>query len=108
MQIKILWHTLGAYSEFLYQQIAVAAIEVSYKKVVLKTSAKFTEKHMLQSLFFDKVVGPQPGAVILLSLIQMLSKKFLLTIHFFVQKTFLSTVIVKKYHKLFQVKIYTK
>ena len=52
MQIKILWHTLGAYSDFLYQQIAVAAIEVSYKKVVLKTSAKFTEKHMLQSLFF--------------------------------------------------------
>ena len=74
MQITILWHILGAYSEFLYQQIAGAAIEMSYKSVVFKTFPKFTEKHMLQSLFFNKVAGPQPGAVILSSLIQMLSK----------------------------------
>ena len=60
---------------------------MSYKSVVFKTFPKSTEKHMLQRLFFfNKVVGPQPGAVILSSLIQMLSKKFLLTIHFFVEK----------------------
>ena len=32
--------------------------EVFYKKGVLKNFAKFTRKHMCQSLFFNKVAGP--------------------------------------------------
>ena len=34
-------------------------LEVFYKKGVLKNFAKFTEKHLRQSLFFNKVAGLQ-------------------------------------------------
>ena len=34
--------------------------EVLFRKTVLKSFAKFTRKHLLQSLFFNKVVGLTP------------------------------------------------
>ena len=36
--------------------------EVFYKKGALKNVAKFTEKHLCQSLFFNKVAGLRPAA----------------------------------------------
>ena len=36
--------------------------EVFYKKGVLRNFAKFTGKHLCQSLFFNKVAGPRPKA----------------------------------------------
>ena len=38
--------------------------EVFCKKGVLKDFTKFTEKHLCQSLFFNKVAGLRPGTLI--------------------------------------------
>ena len=38
--------------------------EVFYKKGVLRNFAKFTGKHLCQSLFFNKVAGLRPGALL--------------------------------------------
>ena len=35
--------------------------ELFYKKGVLKKFAKFTGKHLCQSLFVNKVAGPRPN-----------------------------------------------
>ena len=40
--------------------------QVFYKKGVLKNSAKFTEKHLLQSAFFIKVASLRPATATLL------------------------------------------
>ena len=39
-------------------------IKVFYKKGVLRNFAKFTWKHLYQSLFFDKVAGPWPATLL--------------------------------------------
>ena len=47
-------------SEYLVNEILLfqkQPPEVSYKKDVLKNFAKFTGKHLCQSLFFNKVAG---------------------------------------------------
>ena len=38
--------------------------EVFYKQSVLRNFAKFTEKHLCQSLFFNKVAGLRPAALL--------------------------------------------
>ena len=38
--------------------------EVFYKKVVLKNFVNFTGKHVCQSFFFNKVVGPRPATLL--------------------------------------------
>ena len=39
-------------------------LEVFYKKGVLKNFGKFTGKRQCQSLFFDKVAGPEPATLL--------------------------------------------
>ena len=39
-------------------------LEVFYKKVVLRHFAKFTGKHLCQSLFFNKVAGLRPATLL--------------------------------------------
>ena len=38
--------------------------EVFYKKSVLRNFTKFTEKHLCQSLLFNKVVGLRPATLL--------------------------------------------
>ena len=38
--------------------------DVFYKKDVLRNFAKFTEKHLCQSLFFNKVAGLRPATLL--------------------------------------------
>ena len=42
-----------------YQSFKSSCPEVFCKKGVLKNFAKFTGKHLCQSLFFNKVAGPE-------------------------------------------------
>ena len=62
MQKEMLWHTFGAYSKFLRQQIAEAAAEVSCEKALFKSFEKFTGKHLRRSLFLNKIAGLRPGS----------------------------------------------
>ena len=62
MQKEIQWHTFGAYSKFLCQQITEAAAEVSYEKGLFKTFEKFTGKHLRRSLFLNKIAELRPGS----------------------------------------------
>ena len=48
-------------SLFLYRS---SRTEVFCKKVVLKNFAKFTRKHLCQSLFFNKVAGLRPATLL--------------------------------------------
>ena len=50
--------------------------EVFYEKDVLKTFAKFTGKHLCQSLFFNKVAGLRPSTLLKKTLSQVLSCEF--------------------------------
>ena len=74
-------HILSFYINKLQEQ----PLRCPIKALFLKLFQNSPKNTCFRVFFFNKVAGPQPGAVILLSLIQMLSKKFLLTIHFFVE-----------------------
>ena len=50
--------------------------EVFYKKVVFKNFGKFTEKHLCQSLFFNKVAGLDLQLYLKKTLAQMFSCEF--------------------------------
>ena len=47
-----------------FQHYRSSRPEVFYKKSVLRSSAKFTEKHLCQSLFFNKVAGLRPATLL--------------------------------------------
>ena len=44
--------------------LEAVAQRCSVKKGVLRNFAKFTGKHLCQSLFFNKVAGPRPAALL--------------------------------------------
>ena len=55
-----IWLTLS----FIGLRFKSSHAEVLCKKSVLKSFAKFTEKHLYQSLFFDKVAGLSPTTLL--------------------------------------------
>ena len=65
--------------------------EVFYEKVVLKNFAKFTGKHLRQSLFFNKVAGQACNFIKKETVAQVFSWKFLVNfeIRFFAVDFFL-------------------
>ena len=65
-------------------------LEVLCKKGVLKYFAKFTGKHLCQSLFFNKVVGLRPATLLRKTLAQMFSCEFCKVFKntFFLQNTY--------------------
>ena len=51
-------------SYFMIYSEAATPLEVFYTKGALKNSAKFTGKHLRQSLFFNKVAGLRPATLL--------------------------------------------
>ena len=58
------------------QQARSSRSELFYQKGVVKNFAKFTEKHLCQSLFVNKVAGISPANLVKKSLDQVLSCEF--------------------------------